>query len=62
MSGKTVMAKDDAGSGTKKTVTVDKDTAKVRLTLNKATARKLGRVSRWEKSSEETSLELTGRS
>lgn len=34
---------------------------KVRLSVNRAAARKLGRVTRWEKKSQDTSLELTGR-
>lgn len=34
---------------------------KVRLTVNKQEAHRLGRVTRWEKASQTTSLELTGR-
>jgi hypothetical protein len=61
MLGITAMAKDDVGADAKESTKVEQQSVKVRLTLNKSTARKLGRVSRWEKSSEGTSLELTGR-
>lgn len=57
------MVKDNATTGTKTDGrTVVKDSVKVRLSLTKSTARKMGRVTRWEKESEGTSLELTGRS
>lgn len=57
------MAKDTATTGTKTDGrTVVKDSVKVRLSLTKSTARRMGRVTRWEKESEGTSLELTGRS
>lgn len=34
---------------------------KVRLSVSKTAARKLGSVTRWEKKSQDSSLELTGR-
>jgi hypothetical protein len=45
------------------TVVKDEDAkvVKVRLTVNARAAHKLSRVTRWEKQSEATSLELTGR-
>lgn len=39
----------------------DNHVVKVKLSVSKTDARRLGRVTRWERSSEETSLELTGR-
>jgi len=62
MPGTKRMAKDDNVATPKAGTVISKDMVKVRLTLDKRTARKLGRVSRWERESEATSLELTGRS
>ena len=59
----TAMAKDDTVTGSETASAPGaKDSVKVRLSLSKTTARKLGRVTRWERKSEGTSLELTGRS
>lgn len=52
----TRMAKSETVSDSKSAKVV-----KVRLTVNKQEARRLGRVTRWEKDSQATSLELTGR-
>lgn len=61
MSGMTSMAKDDATEAKTHGKTVVKDSVKVRLSLTKSAARKIGSVTRWEKDSERVSLELTGR-
>ena len=60
----TDMAKKGGGASDKQVKT--KGSARPRavkldLTMSKTAAQKLGRVSRWEKRSEDTVLELTGR-
>lgn len=52
------MAKRETASNTTNTTS---KVVKVRLTVNKSEVKKLTRVARWEKASQATSFELTGR-
>ncbi|MYM00201.1 hypothetical protein GR702_20830 [Novosphingobium sp. FGD1] len=54
------MTKDDTATRTPRK-TAQAETVKLRLSLSKKTAHDLVRVTRWEKASRDTSLELTGR-
>lgn len=58
--GMTAMTKDDTTTRTPRK-TAQAETVKLRLSLSKKTAHDLVRVTRWEKASRDTSLELTGR-
>lgn len=57
----TAMSKDDIIEETE-VPKAKQDSMKVSLSVSKTVARRLGRVTRWERESEGTSLELTGRS